>query len=223
MSDISEQEQTLVYNRTFARHSRLIGRLRLLVLLLIVLLVAALLIWPLTQAGQKQFKLTMHSTQKDDQGVFSPPSLIENEQSHMVKPRFYGLDKNKQPYSITADDAVQLTEHHFRLTQIAADILLSDDGWITLLSNSGLYDAEKKTLSLQGDVNMFTDQGYEFFTDSAHILHAEGRAEGNEQVIIQGPLGTLVAGGFTLEEQGSELFFDGGVQLSSANKEEATP
>lgn len=191
------------YHLLTLKHSSFIGKLKILIILIVVLLVTAIVIWPLTNVGQKRFKLNFGDAEISK----------EDEKVRMINPRLHGLDNQNQPYNITADNAVKTDEFNLVLQSLNGDILLKDGGWVNILSDIGNYNIETKKLDLNGSVNLFTDSGYEAFTEIAHVNLNEGMAAGDEEVFIQGPLGTIKANGFVIRENGDNIFFYGGVHL----------
>ena len=135
----------------------------------------------------------------------------------MIKPRLTGTDSDGNPFVVTADSAVQLgsNSRRARLSNVEADMTLKDGGWLTMTATSGLLDAtpslpgvgqvkkkgvptKRGSLSLSGDVAVFSDTGYEIHTDRADIDLTSGQVTGPHPVRGQGPLGTMRADSFEM-------------------------
>ena len=67
-----------------------------------------------------------------------------------------------------------------------ADITLQDGSWITVTANSGRFDRAAEQLSLDGDVNLFHDDGMEMRTELARVDLQESLAWGDQPVEGQG-------------------------------------
>jgi len=207
MENKKEEEKTV--EQTTIQHSSRVNLLKKSILLLLLFLVVLMSVWPLTELGKKQFNISFEKIEIP----------LDDEKPRMLKPRFHGLDSNRQPYNITADDAVKKDENNILMQNINADISLKNGEWISLLSDEGTYRVMDKQLDLNGSVNMFTDTGYEIFTQSAHLDFKENKASGNSAVVAYGPLGTMNANGFIVSSGGETVVFFGGVHLSSTGGE----
>ena len=132
-----------------------------------------------------------------------------------VNPRYLGIDKENQAFSITADLARRPAEGSpaVELEMPKADITLDDGTWLVLTAHNGVYKQIKKTLELTGAVNMFHDSGYEFKTSKVSIDLEKGLAEGDAAVRGQGPFGDLRGEGFRLIDKGKTIVFTGKSKL----------
>lgn len=167
------------------------------VALALVLLVWA---WPHLQGKDLRFRIG-----------FSGLAATEAEDPSMVNPRYVGTDKDKQPFSITADLAKTraVDSSNVELEMPKGDMMLKDGTWLVLTAESGLYERATKTLDLTGAVTLFHDTGYEIRTQSARIDLEDGSAEGQRPVRGQGPFGDLQSDGFRLIEKGETIFLTG--------------
>ncbi len=122
-----------------------------------------------------------------------------------------GIDKNAQPFSITADLAKNLAKGTatVELEMPKADMTLDDGTWLVLTADTGIYSRETRTLELVGAVNLFHDSGYEIRTAKARIDFVQGAAAGTDPVRGHGPFGELVAEGFDLKNKGKIIRFTG--------------
>lgn len=191
------------YGGEFYRHSRRVRKLKIVMISLTSLIILAVIVWPLTNMGQNSFKL----------GLENNNQVSSTDATNMIKPRFHGLDKNKQPFNVTADSATQKDTENVLLDNINADILLKDGDWMSLLSKTGTYNIKRKHIDLKGKVNLLINNGYEINTESAYIDLNENIASGNETVTVHGPLGNMTAQGFIVRDNGRSIMFHGGVKL----------
>jgi lipopolysaccharide export system protein LptC len=189
---------------------RIIVNLLKFVLPLIALtLMALVVLWPQIEEVQNSgFRLGFST---------SPEDLMEN--VAMSNPRFFGVDGNRQPFTVTASEAVEATEsqdrgEHIYLDGPQADITLEDGSWIALTANQGFYTEGDGMLDLVGTVNMYHDNGFEIHTEEAEIAMNSGSASGTVPVDGQGPFGTIKSdSGFELEDKGAVIRFLGKSQL----------
>lgn len=148
--------------------------------------------------------------------VFSGGAKSEALQNEMLKPHFQGMDDKDQPYTVIADKATQLDKDTVQLENIRADMLhskQSKESWMALNAGSGELHMEKRHMTLTGGVNLFYDGGYEFRSDHAQVDIAQGSAYGDSPIEGQGPMGTLKADRFEVEQRGKVLRFNGSVRM----------
>lgn len=187
----------------------IVNMLKLVLPLIAATLVALVVLWPQIEKVQESgFRLGFSTT---------PDDLMEN--VTMSNPRFFGVDSNRQPFTVTANEAVEQPENkdrlaHVRLDAPQADITLEDGSWIALTADTGFYTESNELLDLVGTVNMYHDQGFEIHTEQAEIALGNGSAKGNEPVDGQGPFGTIKSDtGFELEDKGAVIRFLGNARL----------
>ncbi len=167
-------------------------------------IIAMVIAWPELSEKRGGFKLGMSKINANDSGGQT-----------IVSPRFTGTDRNRRPYTVTADAATQdqKAPNQINLAFPKADFTLKDGAWISVSAANGRYDRKTEALTLSGGVDLFHDEGYELHTRSARITLAEGVAVGEEPVRGQGPFGTLEAQGFRILENGTHLLLSGKSRL----------
>lgn len=187
-----------------SRHSRRARKVKHILIGLVGLLVVAMVVWPLTNLGKRTLKVNLASqaTQASD------------EKPVMLKPRLHGMDADRQPYNVTATQAIQEDNNNVILQDVVGDIALKGNGWVALHADTGHYHVRDKTLQLLGSVNLLTDSGYELNTETAHVLLGVKEIKGDATVSLQGPLGTLTANEFNLQGDANTLIFKGDVHLT---------
>jgi len=193
--------QSLNLKKAFgmSSYSRFVSFMKFLLPSIAFILVGLVLVWPEINLSKKGFSLK-----------FSAINRVNPEQPAMINARFVGSDSKKQPYSITADLAknILLVGSSLELEMPKADIAIKDGTWLAIIANTGVYDQNKKTLMLNGSVNLFHDTGYEFNTESA-----TGIASSNSDVTGQGPFGNLSAEGLKILNKGGQFLFSGKSKL----------
>lgn len=145
--------------------------------------------------------------------VFSSVSKGDNGETVMIKPYYQSVDRQNQPYAISADKGTQIDKDNVALEKIIADITRSDGKWAAMNANEGRIHVPTKQLELSGGVEIFYDGGYIVRTDHAHVDMQQGSAYGDSRVEVQGPLGTLVADRFSIAKRGKIMQFNGSVRM----------
>lgn len=185
---------------SITKHARFVLATKVICAAIAILLITMLVALPVMKPTEGKYKLTVSHEQVD-----------ENAAQKMQNPRFEGVDANNQPYNITADTATQQTKDNFLLQNINADISLAGGGWVSLSAKEGRLYSSEKIMDLSGDVHIFSDNGQEAYTESAHMDIKKNIISSNDPVHIQSPLGILDAKGFTLWQNEKRISFIGPV------------
>ncbi|MCH2038288.1 MAG: LPS export ABC transporter periplasmic protein LptC [Rickettsiales bacterium] len=144
------------------------------------------------------------------------------EKSTMVNPHFKGMDKNSNPYNITADKAVQLSTDKVLLETIQGDLITEEESWYSLAADLGHLTLSQKTLNLEGDIILFSYQGYELRTETATVDIEKGEIQTKDYVEIKGPMGTINSVGLTFNNNEQTAHFNGPVKVVINNPNEQT-
>ena len=186
-------------------YSRFVSFMKLVLPMLALFVIALVIAWPHLDTTDIGFRIG-----------FAAMQLTDAEDPSMINPRYVGTDNDNQPFSLTADLARNLSGPGTRveLEMPKADITTQDGTWLVLTAENGIYAREAKTLKLDGKVNLFHDQGYEFRTNRAQIDLTAGTASGNDPVEGQGAFGHLTANGFQLTDKGRTIQFHGKSKLT---------
>ena len=187
------------------RYSRFVGWMKLMLPLSAVGLVVIVVTWPYLSGREDGIPLS-----------FASIGIGLDENIFMTKARYMGSDDNDQPYTLTAELMAEEegVGDAIRLTKLQADIMLNNGSWLALTADSGLLIRESQQLTLEGRVNFFSDDGYEFRTARAVINLASKRAHGEDPIEGQGPFGMFNADSFRLENEGKSMFFEGNVRMT---------
>lgn len=186
-------------------YSRFVALMKVLLPVAALLLIVLVVAWPYLKLNDTRFSIG-----------FSALKVGNVEDPAMINPRYLGTDSEKQTYSITADIAKNLlnADKSIELEMPKADISLDDGTWLVVTAKSGTYVRQKETLTLNDQVNIFHDSGYEFRTQSADIELTRGIASGSVPIEGQGPFGRLKAEGFRIVDKGKTIYFTGKTKLT---------
>jgi lipopolysaccharide export system protein LptC len=187
-------------------YSRFVGAMKIVLPLTAAALVGMVIAWPDDSQDASGFRLSFANSIPGDPGA-----------PGMNKARYIGTDANNQPFVITADAVTPDVQSpsNFVLTTLQADITFDDGSWMSLIAPNGIYDRIAQILRLPGEVDIFSDQGFELHTTSARVDLARSTAEGDEPVQARGPLGVIEANGFRIQQGDERLFLTGGVKLTA--------
>jgi lipopolysaccharide export system protein LptC len=180
------------------RRSMIIRALRVVVPSLAAVLLIGTLIWPLINA--------------DSDGL----RKIGRGESAMLNARFEGYDSADRLVSITADQVTrsQGAQNLIDLNQPLADVTYDDGSQVAIRANAGRYDEDSQQLLLQGDVNLFQPNGFEFTTSKLQVDTSARAAWSDQPVTGTGPGGTITGSGVRIFENGRYLVFPGHGRLT---------
>ena len=155
------------------------------------------------------------------------PSL-PSDQVTVTDSTITGLDKQQQPYSISARTAVQDKEkpNFINLNEVQGATNRSNGEAITFQSQKGLYNSDVKTLDLDTDVVIKSEGRFTARMDKAHVIVAEKRLTSNVPVAVELSTGTINANGVEITNDGNNILFLNGVKAhfkSSNSKGDSTP
>jgi len=185
------------------RYTRFVTIMKRALLLAALALIAAVIAYSLQPREQNRVAMT-----------FEQMGTVANDLA-MIKPRLSGTDSSGNPFVVTADAATQVgpNAHRARLKNVQADITLDKKSWLTASADSGLFDADAKTLKLSGAIAVYSDSGYELHTDGADFDLKTGVMRGPNSVTGQGPLGSLRADRFTVDRNTKQVRLMGNVKM----------
>jgi lipopolysaccharide export system protein LptC len=190
--------ETIIHS--VARYTKFVRSTKVVLAILVAFLTSAILFYPLTKNEDAGIRVAFTSIEK---GVASP--------TKMINPQFHGLDKDDQPYNISAKTATQLDDDSLALDKVSGDITMKSGVWLSMSANSGLFHTKDKLLDLKGAIEMFDDEGYELRTEVLHVNVGDKSAVTKEHVEGQGPLGTLKGEGAVANGKAATITFGGPV------------
>ena len=193
--------------RGFRRYSGLVFVLKFVLPLTALAMLGILVIYP-HFSGRKN-AIHLHAKQTAD----SPQDL----HPEMINPKFQGLDSKGEQYQIVAQKAVNESPTLLRLFDVTGDITLNNGSWVSGYSKHGLYDRDKRTLTLVDDVNVFLTDKDDKIT---HLVGSEvfididsGIAKSEKPVKAKSDSGDFWASGFTSYRDTQKINFSGPIKL----------
>lgn len=188
-----------------ARRRRTVVIVRRGLLLGAILLMAGVFGWPLLQPASMMAGSGGGPAQRDE----------EAPHNHADKPRYQSVDARGQPYTITADSALQdhPTSGTYRLVTPYAEMTLRDTSRVTVTSEKGVYHETDQRLDLSRAVTVSYGDAYVLKTSALTMYAQQGAVEGHHPVVGTGPAGTINAEGIRVMDRGQTLFFTGKTRL----------
>lgn len=201
-------------NRMGGRHSRRVDRLRFVLPAIAALLLAVVMAWPWVNGGYHGLIVP----------VFNRTAGDDADLMRMMKPRYVGQTETAEPYEVTASSAFldPGNPDRIRLDQLTAVLEKTGAEDVRLRANEGVYHRDRSALDLDGDLELTFGGGYRFNTASAKVDLGKGQVVGPMPVTGEGPVGSLAADRFNIEDGGKILRFDGRVQVTILPEAPAT-
>lgn len=188
--------------QSVANYTRFVLFSKWTLMLLSVGMIGTVIVLPLITADHDELRLAFSEIGESDQTI-----------PVMNNPKLQGVDKFNQPYTITADEALQPDEDTIILKGLEADFFDEDKSWLALDAKQGTLNNKQEQLLLAGNVNLYHDKGYEAHTEEAHINMKNNDVYGTQPIKLQGMLGVLTADAFRIEDKAQLMHFTGNVRM----------
>ncbi|OIR08033.1 lipopolysaccharide-assembly, LptC-related [mine drainage metagenome] len=188
------------FRRIFARYTRFVGIMRLVLPAIAAALLGLVLIWPKVAPRNSVFR-----------AAFAGFNLKTIDTMAMQNPRYYGTDNQNMPFTVTARVATQVDTQSMaeELEKPQADFTTKGGAGVILQADNGLFRQKVNLLDLLGHVDLYEDTGYEVHSNSARINVATNDASGDEPTHGHGPAGTITGEGFRMLQRGQDIIFTG--------------
>jgi len=170
-----------------------------------VVLLALVVVWPRLSFDESSFRIGFASLSPEAVKTLS-----------MVNARYYGIDQNGHPYTVTSDSATQEDAQPdiIDLTLPKADFTSKSGANVYVEADRGYYHQKDQLLDLAGRVSLYHENGYEMHTEEAHIDLKTDTAHGEVPVQGHGPQGILDGAGFVMQGKGNDVVVTGRSTMS---------
>jgi lipopolysaccharide export system protein LptC len=182
------------------RYSRFVGTMKLVLPSVAAVILGLVIAWPELTSHDDKFKIGFAQLS---------PNSVEN--LSMVNARFFGINRRNQPFTVTADVATEDEPGSglIVLDQPKADFLSPSGKGIYVESRRGFYNQKTQLLDLEGEVNLYHEDGYEMHTEKARVDLKASTAEGHVPVTGHGPQGKIDGEGFRILDKGQQVVVTG--------------
>ncbi len=170
---------------------------------LAVIALIALVFWPFVNSKEGSFTLAIDRLDKRD------------ENAKLIKPRYVGIDKHNHPVNISAETAFRKNndDNDYYLKNLLADLKMSDGTGIKIRATSGMFDADVQEITLNGTVEITTENNFHLITDHTLFLINEKIATGNHGMTGSTSFGTLRADRFHVDVNQEIIRLKGNVKM----------
>jgi lipopolysaccharide export system protein LptC len=138
-------------------------------------------------------------------------------------PRLTGKRRNGMPYEVRAAQGMQdmLKPEIVELVRLDAKAQMTENAWVKLSANQGIYNSAKDELSLTGLVRIRSDAGYDMQTQSALMELKTGLMKTTEPVKVVLNAGSVEADQMQIVDSGQQVVFEGNVHSVILPEEQA--
>ena len=129
--------------------------------------------------------------------------ILEN-QGKTQKYSFQGIDEYNQPFFLQAKKYQKIINNENKLLfeKPNAEINLRKGKWLTMIANKGIFDIEKQTLELMGDVLFLHSDGQQIDTNNAVIDLKKAIIYGNKKIFGKNETINFSSEGFKVVKTG---------------------
>tara|TARA_B100001167_G_C16730869_1_gene285898 strand:- start:426 stop:1043 length:618 start_codon:yes stop_codon:yes gene_type:complete len=129
--------------------------------------------------------------------------ILEN-QGKTQKYSFQGIDEFNQPFFLQAKKYQKIINNENKLLfeKPNAEINLRKGKWLTMIANKGIFDVEKQTLELMGDVLFLHSDGQQIDTNNAVIDLKKAMIYGNKKIFGKNETINFSSEGFKVVKTG---------------------
>ena len=196
------------------RYSRFVRVMKVALPALAVVLLALVVIWPHLSFDDPKFHVGFAALSPDAVKTLS-----------MVNARYFGIDQNSHPYTVTSDTATQRDKQPdiIDLQTPKADFTSKSGAAVFVEADRGYYHQKDQLLDLAGNVSFYHENGTEMHTEEAHVDLKTDTAHGEVAVRGQGPEGRLEGDGFVMTGKGTDIVVTGRSTLTLRGASGAKP
>ncbi|MEQ1954603.1 LPS export ABC transporter periplasmic protein LptC [Mesorhizobium sp. CN2-181] len=193
-------ERSAIFHNA-ARHSRMVGILKIALPSLAVVMAAAFFV--------QSYRSTPAAEITADATAVSDGKLV------MESPKLEGFTNDNRPYSVSALRAVQDVGNDavVELQGIAATLPLDQSRTATIDTERGLFDRMANTLDVNSDINITTSDGAVAKLASALVDISGGRMSTDKPVEVHYKGGSIASGAMSVEDRGKVVVFDKRVKV----------
>lgn len=147
-------------------------------------------------------------------GASAPPVTTEPEKTTVVTTDVGGFDKDKLPFQITADKAVQDDKmpNLVRLEMVTGTFKRISGQLLKVTADSALYDSDKRILDLESNVELVLDNRVTARLKSARVNVDDKSLRAEVPVAVAFRDGAVKANGFEISDDGKRIVFLNGVK-----------
>jgi lipopolysaccharide export system protein LptC len=137
------------------------------------------------------------------------PTAPVSDQVVVTSSKLTGVDRDRQPYTITAASAVQdsAEPNRVRLRSVAGELHRSSGDVMSLAARTAVYDSKTKMLQLEDEVSLVAAGRFVADMTRAEITLSDKRLRSETAVTVTFDRGEISAGGLEISDDGNRIVF----------------
>jgi lipopolysaccharide export system protein LptC len=137
------------------------------------------------------------------------PAATNDKEVTVSQSRFTGFDKEQQPFSVVARNATQDEgdKNRVQLEEVEAQLKRKTGTNVAIRSQNAQYDAKSKTIELEGNVTIVSEDGFQAKMDKAHVNIGEHRLRSDVPVEVVSSSGVIRSNGMEILDDGARILF----------------
>lgn len=143
-----------------------------------------------------------------------PPTVGRPEQITASHSTVNGLDRERQPYTINAETAIQDKDAPAKvhLEGVTGSFRRTSGEVLELAAKTALYDTDARLLDLAGDVTIVSKGRFSAAMSRARVVTEEKRLTTAVPVEVRFGSGTILSNGLEITDDGKRILFLNGVK-----------
>ena len=197
-------------------HSRNIKVVKFILVILVSVLVISVLISPLIKSKHEN----LHMVFGDNDIKESPEESSENDNAitKITMPKFYGIDLKERPFTIDADEGIQIDDKNAQLKNVYGDIKLDSKDFVELKSSKAFINLENKNLKLKDNVQVKLNNNYVIDTNESDFSPNTGVLKGKAGISVKNERTRIIADQYNISNDFNTIKFSKNVKMTIHNE-----
>ncbi|OPZ77260.1 MAG: Lipopolysaccharide-assembly, LptC-related [Alphaproteobacteria bacterium ADurb.Bin438] len=187
----------------FEKYSKAVRFLKLFLPSFACVLISFMILWPHLKKEQNLISSDINEISK-----------VNVNQMTINNPLYQSFDKKMQPFNMKALRAFEKTKSIIVLEKPNGDLTLNSDVFVTFSALNGEYNRNNNKVKFNGDVAIFSDNGYSLVTESAEINTDTKEVNGDKKVTITTLKGVIEGKGFKITDNGNKMVVKGKAKMT---------
>lgn len=197
------------------KHSRKIKALKIILILFVCILLLSVSIAPFISSKHESLHMVFGDIEENTRETENG----ENDK-HLTKitmPKFYGIDLKDRPFTIDADEGIQIDEKTATLKNVYGDIKLDEKTFIEMKSSKAVINLDNKELNLKDNVKVKINDKYVIETKESKFSPTDNSLSGNSGINVLGDQTNISADSFIITNDYNNISFKKNVKMVIQN------
>jgi len=202
-----------IKTKDIVNHSRNIKIVKFALLSLVLLLLFSVAISPFITTKHENLHMVFGDQNAETTSEESDDVPI----TKITMPKFYGIDLKDRPFTIDADEGIQLDEKTATLKNVYGDIKLDEKTFVEIKSSTAIIHLESKDLDLKDNVEVKLNDDYLIKTDESTFSPANNSLSGQKGISVINKKTNITADTFIITDDYNNIVFKKNVKMIIQN------